>query len=146
MSNEQEMRIMKTGECSSLSGKSTLAYQVGCNTDNEIYIALTGNSGSGIFNKDWFDIEEIFSLLAHRKNPITSDGLHGLLENRSSNSAGFILAALLKEGVLKVSPGNRHYDLVGQAEYKKVVQALIKTVPDEKPTKKKSSKKGKGVS
>ncbi|MEK6196504.1 MAG: hypothetical protein N2F24_20010 [Deltaproteobacteria bacterium] len=145
MSNEQEMHTFKTADCPSLSGKSTLTYQIACNNDNEVHVALTGNTGKGIFNRDWFDIEEIYSLLSSQKKPITSGSLHGLFENRSSNSAGFILAVLLKEGILKISPGNRHYNLVGQAEYKKVVQALIKTVPDEKPTKKKSSKKGKGV-
>jgi hypothetical protein len=117
---------LKTGECSSLSGKSTLTYQIGCNTDNEVNIALTGNTGSGIFNRDWFDIEEIYSLLASQKKPVTSGSLHGLFEGRSSNSAGFILAVLLKEGLLKISPGNRHYDLVGQAEFGKIVQAYKK--------------------
>jgi hypothetical protein len=130
---EQEMRILKTGECSSLSGRSTLTYQIACNNDNEVYIALTGNSGKGIFNKDWFELEEIHSLLANQEK-VTSGSLHELFDGRSSNSAGFILAVLLKEGVLKVSPENRHYDFVGQAEYQKVIKAYAK---------KKTGKKGK---
>jgi hypothetical protein len=146
MSNEQKMRIIKTGECPSLSGKSTLTYQIGLEGDKKVCLSLTGNTGKGIFNKDWFDIEEIYSLLASQKKPITSGSLHGLFENRSSNSAGFFVAMLLKLGLLKKSPGNKHYNLVGQAEYKKVVQALIETAPDEKPDKKKAGKKGKGVS
>jgi hypothetical protein len=145
MSNEQEMRILKTGECDSLSGKSTLTYRIGCKDDNEVSIALTGNSGAGIFNSDWIVLEEIHSLLANQEK-VTSGSLHGLFEGRSSNSAGFFVAVLLKEGLVKISPGNRHYDLVGQAEYKKVVQALIETAPDEKPDKKKAGKKGKGAS
>jgi hypothetical protein len=134
---KQEMKIIKTDSCESLSGKSTLTYQIGFNIDNEIHIALTGNSGAGIFNKDWFAMEQIYSLLASQKKPITSGSLHGLFENRSSNSAGFILAVLLKENFLKISPGNKHYDLVSQAEFQKIVQAH---------NKKKAGKKGKGVS
>jgi hypothetical protein len=142
---EQKMRIIKTGECPSLSGKSTLTYQIGLEGDKDIYLCLTGNTGKGIFNRDWFDIEEIYSLLASQKKPVTSGSLHGLFEGRSSNSAGFILAALLKEGVLKVSPGNRHYDLVGQVEFQKIVKGLIEAAPEEKPDKK-SGKKRKEVS
>ena len=142
MTNEKEMKILKTGECQSLSGKSTLTYQIGLKGD-EIHIALTGNTGKGIFNKDWFDIEKIYSLLASQNKPITSGSLHGLFEGRSSNSAGFILAVLLKEGILKVSPGNHHYDFVGP-EYKKIVQALIETTPEGKPPRKRAGK-SKGV-
>ena len=144
MSNEQEMRILKTGECDSLSGKSTLTYRIGCKDDNEVSIALTGNSGAGIFNSDWIVLEEIHSLLANQEK-VTSGSLHELFDGRSSNSAGFFVAVLLKEGVLKVSPGNRHYDFVGQTEFQKIVKGLIEAAPEEKP-KKKTGKKRKEVS
>jgi len=135
-----EIRMLKTGECPSLSGKSTLTYQIG-NDNDKLYIALTGNTGAGIFNKDWFALEEIYSLLASQKKPITSGSLHGLFEGRSSNSAGFILAVLLKEKLVKVSAGNKHYDLVGQVEFGKIVQLWM----DSGTAKKKSGKKGKGA-
>ena len=135
-----EIRILKTGECQSLSGKSTLTYQIGSDSD-KLYIALTGNTGAGIFNKDWFDIEEIYSLLSSQKKHVTSSSLLGLLENRSSNTAGFLTAVLLKEGLLKISPGNKHYDLVGQVEFGKIVQLWM----DSGTAKKKSGKKGKGA-
>ena len=140
MSFNQEILILKTSETTSLSGKSTLTYQIGLKGD-EICISLTGNSGAGIFNKDWFDIEKIYSLLASEKKSITSGSLHGLFEGRSSNTPGFLLAVLLKMELLKISPGNKHYDLVSQAEYGKIVQALL----DSGTSKKKTSKKRKGV-
>ena len=140
---EQEMRILKTGECPSLSGKSTLTYQIGCNGDKEVYIALTGNSGKGIFNKDWFALDEIYTLLANQEK-VTSGSLHELFDGRSSNSAGFILAVLLKEGLVKVSAGNKHYDIVGQAEFGKILQGLTEDAPEGKPARKKSGRKGKG--
>ena len=134
------MKILKTKECPSLSGLSTLSYKIGCNNDKEVCLSIVGNTGKGIFNKDWIVLEEIHSLLANQEK-VTSGSLHELFDGRSSNSAGFFVAVLLKEGVLKVSPGNRHYNLVSQAEYKKIVKALLGS-----PTaKKKSSKKSKGV-
>jgi hypothetical protein len=141
MSNEQEMRILKTGECPSLSGKSTLTYQIACNSDNEVHVALTGNSGGGHLNSDWVSLEEIYSILSSQKKPVTSGALQDLYQGKSSNNASFTTAILLKKGLLKVSPGNKHYNLVGQVEYKKIVKALLGS-----PTaKKKSSKKSKGV-
>ena len=140
MSSEKEMRILKTGECPSLSGKSTLTYNIGSDSDNNVYIALTGNSGAGVFNKDWFALEDIHSLLAHQEK-VTSGSLLGLFEGRSSNTPGFLLEVLLKMELLKISPGNKHYDLVSQAEYGKIVQALL----DSGTSKKKTSKKRKGV-
>ena len=140
---EQEMQIIKNGSCTSLSGKSTLTYQVGGNENKDIYLSLTGNTGKGIFNKDWFALEEIHSLLADLEK-VTSGSLHELFEGRSSNSAGFFVAVLLKEGLLKTSPGNRHYDLVDQKEFKKIVKGLIEAAPEEKPAKKKAGRKSRG--
>ena len=138
---EQEMHIIKSGSCGSLSGRSTLTYQIGCNENKEIYLSLTGNSGSGIFNKDWLALEEIYSLLASQKKPITSGGLQDLYQGKSSNNASFTTAILLKKGLLKISPGNSHYDLIGQTEFQKIVKGLIEAAPEEKPDKKRSGKK-----
>ena len=144
MSNEQEMRILKTGECPSLSGKSTLTYQIGCNNDNEIFIKLAGNSGGGRFRPDWVPLEQVYTILSSQKKPITSGALLGLYQGKSSNNASFITGILLKEGLLKISPGNSHYDLIGQTEFQKIVKGLIEAAPEEKPDKKKTGKKVKG--
>ena len=140
-----EMKILKTAECPSLSGKSTLTYQIGCNNGTEIYIALTGNSGGGHLNSDWVSLEEIYSILASQKKPVTSGALQDLYQGKSSNNASFTTAILLKEGLLKISPGNSHYDLIGQAEFQKIVKGLIEAAPEEKPDKKKTGKKAKEV-
>ena len=76
----KEMKDLKTSECPSLSGSSILTYQIGCNEKNELHLSLTGNTGKGIFNKDWISLKEIDSLLATEKGPITSGSLHGLFE------------------------------------------------------------------
>jgi len=123
----EKMRILKTKECPSLSGSSILTYQIGCNEKNELYLCLSGNTGKGIFNKDWISLKEIDSLLASEKKPITSGSLHGLFEGKSSNTAGFIIGVLLSENLLKVSNDNqRHYERIDQKEYQKIIKALNK--------------------
>ena len=125
--SKQETRILKTGECPSLSGSSILTYQIGCNDDKDIYLCLTGNTGKGIFNKDWISLEEIDFLLAAEKGPITSGSLKELFDGKSSNSAGFVLAVILSEGLLKISSNNeRRYERIDQKEYRKIIQAYTK--------------------
>jgi hypothetical protein len=114
-----------------------MSCKIGCNDDRDIYFCLTGNSGAGIFNKDWIALEEIDSLLATEKGPITSGSLKELFDGKSSNSAGFVLAVILSEGLLKISSNNeRHYERIDPKEYRKIIQAY---------NKKKTVKKGKGV-
>ena len=133
----KEMKDLKTSECPSLSGSSILTYQIACNNDNEVHVALTGNTGKGIFNKDWISLEEIDSLLAAEKGAITSGSLKELFDGKSSNSAGFVLAVILSEGLLKISSNNeRHYERIDQKEYRKIIQSY---------NKKKTGKKGKEV-
>ena len=133
----KEMKDLKTSECPSLSGSSILTYQIGCNEKNELHLSLTGNTGKGIFNKDWISLEEIDSLLAAEKGPITSGSLKELFDGKSSNSAGFVLAVILSEGLLKISSNNeRHYERIDPKEYRKIIQAYAK---------KKTGKKRKGV-
>lgn len=140
----EEIRILKTGKCPSLSGKLTLTYNIGANGENDIYVALTGNSGAGIFNKDWIAHDEIYSLLANQEK-VTSGSLHELFEGRSSNSAGFILAVLLNEKLVKVSAAeNKHYDLIGQSEFRKITDGLLEIATEEEPARKRSGKKDKG--
>lgn len=131
-----EMRILKTENCPSLSGLSTLTYNIGCKDDKEVYLCLADNTGQGIFNKGWVSLVQIESLLAS-KEPLTSGSLHGLFQGKSSNSAGFVLAVLLNEGLIKKSDDNlRHYERTGKAEFKKAVQVLVGSTPQKKTSKK----------
>ncbi len=98
------MKILKTGNCSSLSGRSTLTYKIGCKED-EIFLCLTDNTGQDIFNKDWISLVQLDSLLASVQEPITSGLLRMIFKGKSANSAGFVLAVLLSEKLLKISQG-----------------------------------------
>ena len=56
---EAAIRILNLRTCSTLSGRSTLTYQVGCNAESEVYIRVTQNSGNGQFNSDWIPLATI---------------------------------------------------------------------------------------
>lgn len=120
------MRILKTAECPSLSGRSTLTYNIGCENEKEVFISLVANSGPGIFNKGWIEVAQLDPLLSSAEKPITSGLLHALFNGKSANSAGFLLAVLIKEGLIKISKESlRCYERIDPAEFKKTIQELI---------------------
>ena len=140
------MIILKTAECPSLSGRSTLTYNIGCENEKEVFISLVANSGPGIFNKGWIAVAQLDPLLSSAEKPITSGLLHALFNGKSANSAGFLLAVLIKEGLIKISKESlRCYERIDPAEFKKSIQALIdkgdSLDANQSPAPKKKSKK-----
>ena len=106
--NEQEMRILKTGSCPSLSGKSTLTYHIG-HKGEDVYLCLAENSKPGVLSREWISLHHIETLLAAEEYAFTSrsSSLHTLYKGHSINSGGFMLAVLLKEGLVSYAKGQR---------------------------------------
>jgi hypothetical protein len=104
-----EMRILKTATCKSTSGKSTLTYQIGCMLDNTIHIRITKNSSAGFFNDEWIALKDIEKVLVNgpKGQPLTSFLLQSLFDGKSSNSPGFMMAALTNERLLRVLKGKK---------------------------------------
>ena len=53
MEASNDVRVLKSGTCPSLSGKSKLGYEVGCGLTSDLYVRVCKNSGTGFFSKDW---------------------------------------------------------------------------------------------
>lgn len=95
--NDEEIQVLRSGAASSLSGRSTITYDIGGKGDSE-YIRLSGNSAGGIFCKEWVSMADIHSLLAGSPN-VTSKTLQSLFAGRSSNSPGFLAACIINENI-----------------------------------------------
>jgi hypothetical protein len=134
-----EIRVLKIGSCPSVSGRSTLTYHIGCKGDKSTYLRISENTGAGHFSKDWIPLTQLDPLLASDEKPITAGLLRSLFKGKSVNSAGFVIAALIAEGLLKVSEGSlRSYVPMDSTEFKKRIQALLEH--EEKPAKKETKK------
>ena len=46
--SEVNMRVLKTATCKTLSGKSTLTYQIGISPDAVVHLRISKNSGGGL--------------------------------------------------------------------------------------------------
>jgi hypothetical protein len=125
---EPEIRILKTATGPSLSGKSTLTYNVGCDADKAIYLRIFANTGKGMFGKQWLALATLGKLLA--KIPpddlITSGSLLPAVKGASVNTAGFLLAALKNEGLVQDAQDNRRgYVRNEPGEFLAGMQALM---------------------
>ena len=94
------VRILKTGTCPSLSGKTKLTYEVGCGLGSQINIRITKTAGTGSFSKDWVALERIHALLEQNADkPIASHTLASLFT--SANNPGFTLAVMKHERLVR---------------------------------------------
>ena len=97
-----EFRVLKSGTCPSLSGKSKLTYEIACSPDNALHVRIAKNSGSGFFSDGWVAWERVQALLDKGANkPITCHTLSPLFKGLSVNTPGFLLAALKHEGLVQ---------------------------------------------
>lgn len=101
--NEEEMRILKTGSCPSLSGQSVLTYTIS-RKGKEVYFSLVENSLRGLFSKEAVALKE---MVPTKGQSITSGSLNKLFGKKSINSGGFMLAVLRHEGLVTSVEGKR---------------------------------------
>ena len=125
-----EIRVLKIATCPSLSGKSQLTFNIGCNTVGEIQFQVTGNDGGGYFNDDWVAQSSIQAVLDRlpKGAPITSATLRPIYALKSTNSPGFLAAVLKDIGLLQPSKDKpRCYELGSPNEFIEEVNALLGT-------------------
>lgn len=140
--NEEEIRVVKTASCPSLSERSTLDYAIGCKDDKSIYVRLTENTGSGMFSKEWVPLAQIDLLLSADDKPITSRTIRSLYSG-SVNSAGFLLAVLKDVGLIKnIEENSRGYIRTDPQKFTSEIHALLENAvpPEGKPAKVKKIK------
>ena len=131
---ESTILTLKTGNCSSRSGKSKLTYLIGADSASEIHFRINGNTGNGFFNNDWVPLEIILELLTKAGGAFTSYALHPLLKGKSNNTPAFLIASLLEEDIIHRSVSEKRcYELSDVS----VFMTNIKPLMESKPSKKK---------
>ena len=134
----ETIHTIKTGNCSSRSGKSKLTYFIGTDTDSEIHVRINGNTGNGFFNNDWIQLENILELLGKSSGAFTSFTLHPLLKGKSNNTPAFLIASLLEEGIIHRSLSEKRcYELSDVSVFMAKIKPLMEAKTDSKPLKKK---------
>jgi len=150
---DASIRQLKTATCNSLTGNSTLTYQIGCQSDNSIYLRITGNSGGGFFSNEWISLDHALQALEEGpENELTAISLYPLFRGKSVNTPSFLMAVLKHLKLVQTITGKiRHHDLLDPKPFLEQTKKLIsstatrketvqkKTTPPRKTTKKKAA-------
>lgn len=126
-----ELHVVKKGSTPTISGRSTLHYEVGVDQNGYLHLQLTSNSGSGMFSKRWIPMADIRKALG-TGGPITALRLAPLTRGRSANDAGFILAVLKAEGLIRTAPDKqRVHVLADGSDFDTQMARLTEPVPSD---------------
>jgi hypothetical protein len=111
---ESSITVIKKATCKSLNGTATLDYHIGLNKASALHWKIHSNSGNGMFSQEWIAFVDIQKALDKwpKDSPVVSMALFPLFNGQSVNTPSFMLASLVKEGILQQVPDKkRHYQL-----------------------------------
>jgi hypothetical protein len=126
-----DMKVLKTTTTKTLSGKSTLTYQVGVQ-DDVLHVRISKNTGGGFFSNEWISMNDVRSVLDEHPEgtPVTSFILQPLFRGKSVNTPAFLLAALVHEKLLRPMKGKkRNHEPVDPEEFTAKVEKLTSPKP-----------------
>lgn len=124
------IEVIHTGTCESLSGRSDLTFAIGRHIESgALYIALTGNSGKGMFSSQFVSATAIQEVVIGN-HEVTGLSLKVIYPNVSTNSNAFLLSVLRAIGLVEVDPEQtrRHRHVSGQT-LEKCVSKLMANQP-----------------
>jgi hypothetical protein len=122
------VRILKRATCPSVSGKSTLCFEVGVDEKvKALQLRVVSNSGRGCFSQAWVKVDAIRAHLdkAAKGENVTSHVLAPLFRGVSQNTAGFVWAVLVHTGFVTPSTvKKRAYDRAEPTAFLEEIAAL----------------------
>ena len=125
-----DMHLLKTATCKTLSGKSTLTYQIGAMPDSTIHLRISKNSGGGFHSDEWVPLDDILRVLKDRprESPVLSHFLTPLLKGKSVNTSAFILAVLTHLKLSRPLPKKKRvHELLDPGPFLDQVEKLMST-------------------
>ena len=140
----ESMHIIKSSSCKSITGKSTLSYELGCTPDSTVHLRISKNTGKGFFNPEWIALKDIQKALAkgHKGSPLTSFLLQSLLKGGSVNTPAFLMAALTNERLLRVLKGKkRGHEFLDPEGFTARIAELVASPAKPKSAPRKTTKK-----
>ncbi len=120
------IQVIHEGQCESLSGRSTLTFSVGRHPDSRaLHLKISGNTGGGMWCDEWIPGSEIDAVVIGDPE-LTSRSFQVLKPGRSTNTAGFVMAAVKSMGLIRNNAENtRLHELVPTETFERVVAALV---------------------
>lgn len=122
-SSFKKIKIIQAESCPSLSGKTVIEYQVGCDANEDIFIRIVRTNGNGFFSKEWIKYDSISPILT---GPLTASSLLALFQGKSINNSGFMLAVLKHLGLIhSIADSRRSYEFLESTGFTELTKNLI---------------------
>lgn len=127
MSEIDPIRTIYTGECASLSTRSTLTYEVGEHEqEGALQLRILDNSGKGMWCKEWASASAIQDIVLG-EGELTAKAFNALHRGKSINTGGFYLAALKDLGLIRANAENtRLHEHIPTVTFEKAVEARMR--------------------
>jgi hypothetical protein len=128
------VEVIHKGECLSVSGRSTLEFEIGRHTeDSTLHLRISDNSGKGMWCTEWASANAIQKVVLG-EGELTAQSFHDLHPGKSINTGGFVLAALRELGLIRTNEANtRVHEHVPATTFEKVVMAYMAQAKGAKP-------------
>jgi hypothetical protein len=114
------IRIIKIAECGKLTAPntSTLTYNIGVDDSDTLHFRTTDNKTDGLFSPEWLTLDVILDTVKTAAGEKQFNALifDRLFSYRSANNAGFLVAALLAEGVLQRDKETKRMLMLGNPD------------------------------
>ena len=121
----QDLTPISTSTCPSLTNTSKISYKIATDPSSNIYFQIIKNSNVGKFSEEWIAYKDAKAALPI--GSFSSAPLRKLYRNKSLNTPGFLLAALLNEGIVEREPGKRlMFRFKGDEEFLADMEKLAK--------------------
>ncbi|WP_288078469.1 hypothetical protein [Pseudomonas sp.] len=120
------IRVLKEGNCPSLTGRSTLGFQLGLKDESELHVRLVSNTGSGFFSKEWVACAVIEQLI-NGSAELTSTSFKAIFPNKSVNTGGFVMAVIKALGLIQTNGQNSrwHEHVTGMTFEQVAIEAMV---------------------
>jgi hypothetical protein len=124
------IRIIKITDCGKLTSPetTTLTYNLGVDASSNIHFRVTDNKTGGLFSPEWIALDAILDTVktAPDAKPFSALLFDRLFTYRSANNAGFLVAALLAEGVLQRYKETKRMVIMGEPDkFLEYIQPLV---------------------
>jgi hypothetical protein len=114
------IRIIKITDCGKLTAPNTttLTYNLGVADSSNIHFRVTDNKTGGLFSTEWIALDAILDTVKDKPDakPFNALIFDRLFTYRSANNAGFLVAALLAEGVLQRYKETKRIVIIGEPD------------------------------
>lgn len=103
------VKVVHSGTCPSLSGKSQITYQIGRHPEGTVHLRVVANTGGGFFSPEWVALSDLQKCIdgARGDKPLSSWTLHPIFRGKSVNTPAFLSAALVHEKWLRILKGKK---------------------------------------